>query len=78
MSEYIYESDGEPLANARGEVALARHKIVRCKDCTYSHKDGTLCMIFTSWEPIAGGDEYAEIPAVVEPYGFCKWGEVSE
>jgi hypothetical protein len=32
-------------------------------------------MFFASWEPIAGGDEYAEMPADVEPYGFCAWGE---
>ena len=50
-------------------------RIVRCRDCEHSRKDGTLCMFFASWEPIACGDEYAEIPADVEPDGFCAWGE---
>jgi len=51
------------------------HSIVRCRDCKHSRKDGTLCMLFASWVPIAGGDEYAEIPAAIEPDGFCAWGE---
>ena len=34
MSEYIYRSNGEPLANERGEILLARAgEIVRCRDC---------------------------------------------
>lgn len=33
MSEYIYASSGEPLANSDGEVSLAREEIVRCRDC---------------------------------------------
>ena len=32
-------------------------------------------MFFEAWEPIPGGDEFAEIPADVEPDGFCAWGE---
>jgi hypothetical protein len=52
-----------------------KERVVRCRDCEHSRKDGALCMFFASWEPIAGGDEYAEMPADVEPYGFCAWGE---
>ena len=34
MSEYIYQSHGEPLVNERGEIYLARAgEIVRCRDC---------------------------------------------
>ena len=54
---------------------VVREEIVRCKDCEHSRKDGTLCMFFEAWEPIPGGDEFAEIPADVEPDGFCAWGE---
>ena len=49
-------------------------EIVRCRDCEYSHKDGTLCNLIASWVPIAGGDEYECMPADVEPGGFCAWG----
>jgi len=52
--------------------------LVRCRDCEHSHKDGTLCNLFASWVPIAGGDEYECMPVAVEPDGFCKWGEPKE
>lgn len=35
MSEYIYNSMGEPLANSDGEISLAREEIIRCRDCAY-------------------------------------------
>ena len=68
------EADGEEAL----ALALKEHgfeKVVRCKDCRHSRKDGRLCAFFAAWEPIAGGDEYAEMPADVEPDGFCAWGE---
>ena len=49
--------------------------VVRCKDCVHSLKEGTLCMFFAAWAPIAGGDEYEKMPALAEPDGFCAWGE---
>lgn len=52
MSEYIYTSSGEPLANSNGEVSLAREELVRCKDCEYhehweykSKPDRDICFI---------------------------------
>ncbi len=53
-------------------------RVVRCRDCKHSHKDGTLCNLFASWVSIAGGDEYECMPADVEPDGFCKWGKRRE
>lgn len=53
---------------------LLGEEIVRCRDCEHSHKDGTLCNLFASWEPIAGGDEYEYMPVEVELDGFCAWG----
>ena len=53
-------------------------RIVRCRDCKHSHKDGTLCNFFASWVPIAGGDEYECMPVEVQPDGFCKWGDPRE
>lgn len=36
MSEYVYQSRGEPLANERGEIYLAHTgEIIRCADCAY-------------------------------------------
>ena len=71
MTEYITEHyfDGESMAIHQAR----REEIVRCRDCKHSRKDGTLCMFFAAYEPIAGGDEYAEMPADVEPDGFCAW-----
>ena len=78
MSEYVYCSHGEPLANDSGEIALARKEIVRCRDCKYYH-DG-----------ISNGRRYAEpyCLAIGElAYGalfevdedcFCSWGERKE
>ena len=75
MSEYIYASNGEPLANGCGEVALARHEIVRCGDCKYANEDGDECVYFAAWEPLPEGDEFRDVYVDVEPNGFCAWGE---
>lgn len=53
-------------------------RIVRCRDCKHANKGGTLCNFFASWVPVAGGDEYEDMPADVEPDGFCAWGEQRE
>lgn len=84
MREYIFcvPDENQPIAgdssvyypDERDEPMCVREEIVRCRDCRHSRKDGTLCMFFASWEPIACGDEYAEMPADVEPDGFCAWG----
>lgn len=67
MSEYIYQSHGEPLVNELGEIYLARAgEIVRCKDCEsyqpsmYEH--------FTC--------EYLHRRAM--PDDFCAWAERKE
>ena len=65
------DSIGEGLYN----MGVTDERIIMCRDCKHSRKEGTLCMFFAAWNPIAGGDEYCEIPAGVEPDGFCKWGE---
>ena len=35
MSEYIYGSIGDPLANVLGEIYLPRAEVVRCRDCVH-------------------------------------------
>ena len=67
MSEYIYRSNGEPLANERGEISLAfSGEIVRCRDCknkqTYDEPIGCDCLCGLLW-------------IEVQPNGFCAWGE---
>lgn len=73
MSEYIYASNGEPLANGCGEIALARHEIVRCRDCKHFTPKGThkfengkvnadFCTYVRSWM------------LQITPDGFCAWG----
>lgn len=64
MSEYIYGSIGDPLANVLGEIYLPRVEVVRCRDCRYydTHTEPPEC--------------YREVPGrIVAPDGFCKWGE---
>ena len=67
--------DDSDATEARQRDAV---EVVRCRDCEHSLKDGTLCQFFASWVPIAGGDEYAEMPADVEPDGFCAWASRKE
>ena len=64
MSEYIYASNGEPLANERGEILLARAcEVVRCKDC---REYNTELYKHISCELLG---------RYVEPDGFCAWGK---
>lgn len=68
MSEYIYASSGELLANIDGEITLARKEIVRCRDCKYNETvpedSGDWCGYWTD-----------RIYADTRGSGFCAWGE---
>lgn len=70
MSEYIYRSNGEPLANELGEISLALEgEIVRCRDCRWYREEWIRKLmrdrVYCDW--LDG--------AHVEPDGFCAWGE---
>jgi hypothetical protein len=52
-----------------------KEEVVRCRDCQHGAMDGTRCSLFASYEPILGGTEHVMVPADVDPYGFCAWGE---
>ena len=80
MAEYVCELPVEGMASfVSGSTTIpVLERIVRCRDCKHSHKDGTLCNLFASWVPVAGGDEYECMPVEVEPDGFCAWGVPSE
>lgn len=64
-AEYIYASNGEPLANANSEISLARRRIVRCRDCAKAERYGgeLVCKLKScAW--------YA-----VDADGYCSQGE---
>ena len=72
MSEYIYHSNGEPLANEHGEISLAlAGAIVRCRDCKHFCQGNNdfphTCDIWRAKED-----------ARIEPDGFCAWAERRE
>lgn len=73
MTEYVGWKD--PIGGGLYNMGLTDERIIRCRDCEHSRKDGTLCMFFAAWYPVGGGDECQEMPADVEPEGFCKWGK---
>ena len=77
MEEYIcekvvagYDTTGE---EARPIVRFAspRERITRCRNCRYGYKGGMLCTYFATQDD----DELTIMPAIVEPDGFCAWGE---
>lgn len=59
MSEYIYGSIGDPLANVLGEIYLPRAEVVRCRDCKH-YGLGRRC----GWSK-----------RFVTPDGYCAWAE---
>lgn len=76
MTEYVYATIGDPVANALGEIFLPRCEIVRCRDCVYMHNvrnwlgmDVDECWLHADTESGALGKE------PTKPDGFCKWGE---
>ena len=75
MSEYIYQSHGEPLVNERGEIYLARAgEIVRCRDCKHFTPKGT--HKFENGKVNADYCDYVRGWMLqITPDGFCAWGE---
>lgn len=84
MTEYIYERPEQPAKvvrdgwNVRIEWDFVqREEIVRCKDCARAVNDSFGCMAFSHYE-IGSNYGWTEVPAEVEPDGFCAWGERRE
>ena len=78
MSEYIYQSHGEPLVNERGEIYLARAgEIVRCRDCKHFTPKGT-----HKFENGKVNKDYCDYVRgwmlQITPDGYCAWGERKE
>lgn len=72
MGEYIYtSSSGEPLANERGEISLARKEIVRCRDCVFEGRSSWGTVRF----PTCKRNAYE---VMTDDDGFCAWGKRKE
>ena len=48
--------------------------LVRCRDCERATNDGYGCTLFDSREQGASY-RWEDVPAEVDPDGFCAWGE---
>ena len=70
MAEYVGWKD--PIGEGLYNMGVTDERIVRCRDCKHSRKDGTQCVFFAAWRFVSA-DEYTMQPADVEPEGFCKW-----
>ena len=71
MNEYVYCSDGTPLASAGGEISLPRERVVRCGDCKhYNEISGTygLCQSY----------QWSDYAIEVYPIDYCSYGERRE
>ena len=67
MSEYIYATIGDPVANVLGEIFLPRCEVVRCRDCK-SLVESSNPMSTTGYWCIEN-----DTPRSLD--GFCDWGE---
>lgn len=80
MSEFIIDATDAQLGDkfdARAFFGPRLHEeIVRCEDCRYSTCDGMCCWLykFRHYEQMSDYT-WEEMPADVEPQGFCMWGE---
>ena len=73
MTEYVcdikQDYQGIPYEHDDFSGTMERlEEIVRCRDCKYAWREGTICHVFGC----------GDIPAMVEPDGFCAWGRKME
>lgn len=52
-------------------------QVVRCRDCKYVTDEGYGCKYFSHYEQGASY-RWEDVPAEVEPDGFCAWGKRKE
>lgn len=78
-TEHVYPTLGEYVSELHAPVITGgpRERVVRCADCRHGAKGGQECRHFTHYEQGAC-HEWNEVPADVEPDGFCAWGEERE
>ena len=76
MSEYIYGSIGDPLANVLGEIYLPRAEVVRCRDCKHATISTMGVCKYCEMFVLPDTDGYGADAQVNLPLDFfCAWGE---
>jgi len=72
MAEYVVEEPSDRSASWR-----VHERIVRCRDCENATNDGYGCTLFSHYERGAYY-QWEDVPAEVEPDGFCAWASRKE
>ena len=76
MSEYVYATNGEPVANVDGSISLAREEVVRCRDCKHATISTTGACKYCEMFVLPDTDGYGADAQVNLPLDFfCAWGE---
>lgn len=72
MTEYVFRIDESHADIMGGMPCERREKVVRCRDCgrAYRRGGGVYCSCFLQW-----GSNDKPAPLLVNPDGFCAWGE---
>ena len=71
MSEHICELTAIDSETWETTIGV---EVVRCRDCKYVTDEGYGCKYFSHYEQGASY-RWEDVPAEVEPDGFCAWGE---
>lgn len=78
--EYVFDMGRCAVEGRCGEVPRVtmgmdarRERVVRCRDCGHSRRDGWEC-----WRFVDDPEEDFERISIAAPYGFCAWGERGE
>ena len=74
MSEHICELTAIDSETWETTIGV---EVVRCRDCKYVTDEGYGCKYFSHYEQGASY-RWEDVPAEVEPDGFCAWGERRE
>lgn len=74
MAEYVCDmTDDYPDipygADEYSGTLERRERVVRCRDCAHSRREGREC-----WRFVDDPDEDFERIAIAAPDGFCAWG----
>lgn len=64
-------------SDATGERQRDAVEVVRCRDCKYVTDEGYGCKYFSHYEQGASY-RWEDVPAEVEPDGFCAWASRKE
>ena len=74
MSEHICELTAIDSETWETTIGV---EVVRCRDCKYVTDEGYGCKYFSHYEQGASY-RWEDVPAEVEPDGFCAWASRKE